>query len=115
MAKYSGGPNASATWATHDARKVISATPTSAPKAAAPNAVASAVVGRPSRAMGYPSKVVATDDGSPGILNRMEVTEPPNSAPQYMLERSIMAETGAMPKVSGSSSETPFGAPSPGS
>ncbi len=51
-AKYSGGPKASATCATQEARNVMSTTPTSAPNAAEPNAVASAVVGRPSRAIG---------------------------------------------------------------
>src|SRR5262245_39646106 len=49
------------------------------------------------------------------MLNRIEVTEPPNSAPQYMLDRTMIAETGCMPNVRGSSSDTPFGAPSPGS
>src|SRR4051795_5316936 len=49
------------------------------------------------------------------MLNRIEVTEPPNSAPQYMLDSRMIAETGCMPKVSGNNSETPFGAPSPGS
>src|SRR6185503_16773970 len=49
------------------------------------------------------------------MLNRIEVTEPPNSAPQYMLERRMMAETGCIPKVRGSSSDTPLGAPRPGS
>ena len=33
-------------------------------------------------AMGWPSKVVATDQGSPGILKRIEVMAPPNNAPQ---------------------------------
>ena len=37
--------------------------------------------GRP-LAIGWPSKVVATDHGSPGILNRIDVIAPPNSAPQ---------------------------------
>ena len=59
--------------------------------------------------------VVATEDGSPGMLNRIDVTDPPNSAPQYMLESRMIAETGCMPKVSGSNSDTPFGAPNPGS
>src|ERR1700692_567134 len=49
------------------------------------------------------------------MLNRIDVTEPPNSAPQYMLDSRMIAETGCMPKVSGSNSDTPFGAPSPGS
>src|ERR1700675_4100933 len=83
-AKYSGGPNASATLATQDADSVISTTPASAPNAPA-------------------SKVGATEEGSPGILNRIEVTEPPNSAPQYMQDSRMMADTGCMPKVSGSS------------
>src|SRR3954469_13818336 len=48
------------------------------------------------------------------MLNRIDVVEPPNSAPQYMLVSRMMAETGSMVKVSGRSSETPFGAPSPG-
>ena len=49
------------------------------------------------------------------MLKRIDVTEPPKSAPQYMLESRMMAETGVMPNVSGRRSETPFGAPSPGS
>ncbi len=49
------------------------------------------------------------------MLNRIDVVEPPNSAPQYMLVSRMMAETGSMLNVSGSSSDTPFGAPSPGS
>src|ERR1700736_823865 len=51
-AKYSGGPKANATFATQDADNVMRTTPASAPKAAEPNAVASAVVGLPSRAIG---------------------------------------------------------------
>src|ERR1700676_4393513 len=49
------------------------------------------------------------------MLKRIEVTEPPNNAPQYMQESRMMADTGCMPKVSGSSSDTPLGAPRPGS
>ena len=59
--------------------------------------------------------MVATEEGSPGILNRMDVTEPPNNAPQYIEESRMMADTGCIPKVSGSSSDTPLGAPRPGS
>ena len=43
------------------------------------------------------------------------MVEPPNNAPQYMLVSRMIAETGSMVKVSGSSSDTPFGAPRPGS
>ena len=49
------------------------------------------------------------------MLNRIDVVEPPNSAPQYMLVSRMIAETGSIEKVSGSSSDTPLGAPSPGS
>ena len=40
------------------------------------------LAGLPFCAIGWPSKVVATDHGSPGMLNRIEVIAPPNSAPQ---------------------------------
>ena len=49
------------------------------------------------------------------MLNRIDVTEPPNNAPQYIDESRMMADTGCIPKVSGSSSDTPLGAPRPGS
>src|SRR5258708_18571482 len=48
------------------------------------------------------------------MLNRMDVTEPPNSAPQYMLESRVIRDTVSNPKVSGSRRDTPFGAPRPG-
>jgi hypothetical protein len=58
--------------------------------------------------------VVATDEGSPGMLKRIDVVEPPKSAPQYMLVSRMIAATGSMVKVRGRSNETPLGAPSPG-
>src|SRR5580765_7687459 len=45
----------------------------------------------------------------------MDVTEPPNNAPQYIEDSRMIADTGCIPKVSGSSSDTPLGAPRPGS
>ena len=48
------------------------------------------------------------------MLNRMEVVEPPNKAPQYMLVSRMIAEIGSIVKVSGKSSDTPLGAPNPG-
>ena len=42
----------------------------------------SASPARPCLASGWPSNVVATDHGSPGILNRMALMQPPNKAPQ---------------------------------
>jgi hypothetical protein len=44
---------------------------------------ARATAGFPRRfASGKPSKSSTTDHGSPGMLNRIEVITPPNSAPQ---------------------------------
>ena len=68
--------------ATIGARNVIITTATNAPTNDEVNAAVSASPARPCCAIGYPSKVVATDQGSPGMLNRIEVMAPPNSAPQ---------------------------------
>src|SRR3981189_2429700 len=65
-AKISGGPKANATFATQEADRVMRATPASAPKAAEPNAVAKAVVGLLSRALGLPPQVVGGGEGGRG-------------------------------------------------
>jgi hypothetical protein len=57
-------------------------TATSAPMKDEVNAAVRASPARPCCAMGYPSKVVATDHGSPGMLNKIDVIAPPKSAPQ---------------------------------
>ena len=57
-------------------------TANSAPTKDDVNAAVSASPALPFCAIGWPSKVVATDHGSPGMLNRIEVMAPPNSAPQ---------------------------------
>ena len=114
-AKYSGAEKRSAMSAIEFATRVTTTTPASAPKPAAMNAVASASVARPCLASGYPSNVVATEDGSPGMLKRMDVVEPPKSAPQYIDESTMIPLIGSMLNVSGISSVTPFGAPRPGS
>ena len=49
------------------------------------------------------------------MLNKIDVVEPPNNAPQYMLVSRMIAATGSIAKVSGSRSDTPLGAPRPGS
>ena len=81
-AKNSGGPNFSANRASTGARKVISRTAKSAPTKDEVKAAVSACAALPCCAIGKPSKVVATDQGSPGMLNRIEVIAPPKSAPQ---------------------------------
>src|SRR4051794_36944571 len=81
-AKNSAGPNLSANLASSGARNVISSTANSAPTNDDVNAAVSACAALPCCAIGKPSKVVATDHGSPGMLNRIDVIAPPNSAPQ---------------------------------
>ena len=80
--KNSAGPNCRANLAISGARKVIRITATSAPTNEEVKAAVSASSALPCWAIGWPSKVVATDQGSPGMLNRIEVMAPPNSAPQ---------------------------------
>ena len=81
-ANFSAGPNCKANFATSGAMSVIMITANSAPTNDEVNAAVSASPAWPFCAIGWPSKVVATDHGSPGILNRIEVIAPPNSAPQ---------------------------------
>src|SRR3989338_2113410 len=70
MAKNSGGPNLRATSARRGAKRVISTTEKSAPTKDDVKAAVSACPPSPRRAMGEPSKVGATDQGSPGGLER---------------------------------------------
>ena len=81
-ANFSAGPNCSANFATSGATSVIMITANSAPTNEEVNAAVSASPALPCCAIGWPSKVVATDQGSPGMLNRTDVIAPPNSAPQ---------------------------------
>ena len=90
-------------------------TANSAPTKDEVKAAVSASPALPFCAMGWPSNVVATDHGSPGMLNRIDVMAPPNSAPQYMQDSRMMADVGDMLKVSGSRIATPLAPPRPGS
>ena len=82
-AKSSGGPNASALSAIHCAKKVKSSVAMKAPTNDERNEEVSARPGFPLRfARGKPSKSSTTDQGSPGMLKRIEVMTPPKSAPQ---------------------------------
>ncbi|MNG00883.1 hypothetical protein D3C84_838390 [compost metagenome] len=81
IAKYSAGPNFSASFATMGANKV-SRTVATVPATKDPMAaVAKAGPARPLRAMRLPSRAVTMEDDSPGVLSRIEVVEPPNCAP----------------------------------
>src|SRR5690606_35183686 len=100
--------------ATIGARNVMTRTPNKAPMHEPVNAVVNACPALPCCASGYPSKVVATDHASPGILNRTEVLAPPNKAPQQIQDSRMMADVGFIEKVSGSRMATPLGPPKPG-
>src|SRR5262245_51761026 len=115
MAKNSGGPNRSATSARMGAKSVMRMTENRAPTNDEVKAAVRAGPPSPRLAMGNPSNVVATDHGSPGMLNRIDVIAPPKSAPQYMHESMMIAEVGDMLNVSGSRMATPLAPPSPGS
>ena len=79
---FSAGPNWRANLATSGAASVMTMTANSAPTNDEVKAAVSASPAWPFCAIGWPSNVVATDHGSPGMLNRIEVMAPPNSAPQ---------------------------------
>src|ERR1700688_994557 len=81
-AKNSGGANFRAKEEIIGARNVIRSPATSEPMKDEVNAAVSASAALPCCAIGEPSKVVATDHASPGMLKRMEVIAPPKSAPQ---------------------------------
>src|SRR3954464_12099592 len=81
-ANFSAGPNCNAKLATRGATSVIMMTANSAPTKEEVKAAVSASPALPCCAIGSPSKVVPTDQGSPGMLNRIEVSAPPNKAPQ---------------------------------
>src|SRR6478735_5660392 len=114
-ANFSAGPKRSAKLATSGATSVIMMTANSAPTKDEVKAAVSASPAWPFCAIGWPSKVVATDHGSPGMLNRIEVMAPPNSAPQEMQDKRMIAEVGGMLKVSGNRMATPLAPPRPGS
>ncbi len=80
-AKYSAGPNFSATFIATGARKVSSTVPmvpaTNEPMAA----VASAAAPLPRFAILFPSSAVMMEPDSPGVLSRIDVVELPYIAP----------------------------------
>jgi hypothetical protein len=80
-AKYSAGPNFSATSITSGASKVTKSV-AMVPATKEPMAeVARAGPARPFLAMRLPSRAVAMEADSPGVLRRIVVVEPPYMAP----------------------------------
>ena len=118
-ANSSGGPNERAKSARARAKNVNITVARNAPTNEAKNDEASATPGLPLRfASGNPSKRSTTDHGSPGMLNRIEVTTPPNRAPQYTPASRMTALVGlvrAMMTVIGRRIATALVPPRPGS
>ena len=80
-AKYSAGPNSSASLTSCGATK-LKASVAMVPATNEPiAAVASACAPRPLRAIMLPSMAVTIEPDSPGVLSRIEVVEPPYMAP----------------------------------
>ena len=79
--KYSGAWKRRARLASGGARKAITKVATVPAKNEPIAAVASAAPARPCCAMACPSRVVTTEEDSPGRLIRMAVVEPPYCAP----------------------------------
>src|SRR5215467_10356826 len=75
--KYSAGPNSSATDVSGAPSAATSTVDTQPAKNDPMAAIASAGPARPFFAIWNPSRVVITDDASPGMLIRIEVVEPP--------------------------------------
>src|SRR5438309_3899544 len=115
MRKSSGGPKRRSMSASRGAKSEMRKIEKSAPTNDEVNAAVSACPPCPWRASGYPSKVVATDHGSPGMLKRIDVMAPPKSAPQYKDVKRMIADVGGIVNVSGSRMATPLAPPSPGS
>ena len=80
-AKYSHGPNLSASSASGPVAATSTTAPSSPPSIEAQMPSHSALPGSPLRAIGKPSKVVATAEGLPGMPSRHEVIRPPVSPP----------------------------------
>ncbi len=82
IANISGGPKRRAKRARGRAATVNRTAATIIPTKEDRKAAVRANPAFPCLAMGLPSKMRATDHGSPGIANRIEVITPPKRAPQ---------------------------------
>ena len=79
--KYSVGPNANEIVASGGANKAKKITPTMPPTKDDMQLIDIAKSPSPFLAMAYPSKVVATADGVPGVLIKIAYQDPPKIAP----------------------------------
>jgi len=101
--KYSHGPNFRAILATWGAKVIKTTIPINEPRNEAEIPIINASPGFPFFiAIGYPSNVVATADGVPGIPNRIAEIKPPDKPPIYTPTMVAMPHIGVIAKVKGS-------------
>jgi len=81
MPKYSCGPKLSAALASQGAMKISAAMLNMVPRKENTTPTPSALAPSPFSIIGPPSKVVAIEDGVPGILSRIAEIRPPEVAP----------------------------------
>ena len=79
--KYSGALKRKANSASGGATSINTAVPNRPATTEAMQAMEIALPARPFFAIGYPSKVVLTADGVPGVASRIAGMAPPNMAP----------------------------------
>ena len=100
--KYSHGPNHKPISASGGANDMSSTAPTRPPKNDDQTPTPRARPGWPRRAMGKPSKVVATEEGVPGMPNKVPEMRPPEKPPTKTPSMVESPSMGLMPKVKGS-------------
>ena len=91
IAKYSNGPNVVAQRDSGTDSTTMKMPATRPPTSDAPIERPRARSASPRSAIGYPSNVVITEDGVPGILRRVALMRPPETEPTYIATISTRA------------------------
>jgi hypothetical protein len=112
--KYSVGPNINETLASGGAKRARHITPIIPPTNEDIQLIDIARSPSPFFANGYPSNVVATAEGVPGVLIKIADHDPPKIAPVYIAPRTISPEDGSSANVKGTRIATAIVAESPG-
>ena len=106
IAKYSCGPNFSATLASCGAIKIKATIEITVPRKEYKIPTPNAFPACPCSAIGAPSNVVATEDGVPGILRRIAEIKPPDVPPTYSAISIAIPFNAPIPYVMGRQSAT---------
>src|SRR5690625_1724914 len=112
--KYSGGENIKAIFDKNGVKYINPIKPMKPPTKEAIALKINAYPAFPCLVIGYPSKVVATAEDSPGTFIKIEDILPPYILPRYILINNISALNTSKPNVKGSKIAIPFIDPKPG-